>query len=109
MKQEKLKFLEKELSLIVVLLVWSLCMHAQGGISVKGAVVDAKGESVIGATVTVKGKSGSGTVTDFDGHFVLTVPSESSVLMVTYVGMKPKEVRVGGQRSFKVTLEEDNA
>jgi TonB-linked SusC/RagA family outer membrane protein len=108
MEQRRVSFLGRVLPLLLFLLTFSLWIHAQGGISVKGTVVDSKGESVIGATVTVKGKSGMGTVTDFDGHFALTVPSESSVLTVTYVGMKPREVKVGGQRSFKVALEDDN-
>jgi TonB-linked SusC/RagA family outer membrane protein len=108
MKQRRQNFWSRELPLLMLLLTMSLCMHAQGGISVKGTVVDSKGESIIGATVTVKGKSGTGAVTDFDGHFEVTVPNESAVLVVTYVGMKSRELKVGGTRSFKVTLEDDN-
>lgn len=50
---------------------------------------------------------GGGTVTDFDGNFVLKVPSESSVLVISYVGMTTKEIKVGNQRSFKITLLDD--
>lgn len=42
----------------------------QVGRSVKGVVVDDKGEPVIGATVMVKGST-NGTITDFDGNFIL--------------------------------------
>jgi TonB-linked SusC/RagA family outer membrane protein len=46
-------------------------------------------------------------VTDFDGNFQLKVPSESSVLVISYVGMTTKEFKIGKQRNFKVTLQDD--
>ena len=55
----------------------------------------------------VKGQTSLGTVTDFDGNFTLKVPSESTVLVVSYVGMTTKEIRVGKQRDFKITLADD--
>ena len=78
-------------------------------IHVKGNLVDGAGEPLIGATVKVKGNASLGTITDFDGNFVMDVPSESSTLVVTYVGMKNKEVKVGKRRTFNLTLEDDNA
>ena len=78
-------------------------------IQVKGNLVDGTGEPLIGATVKVKGNAGVGAVTDFDGNFSISVPSENSTLVFTYVGMKTKEVKVGKKREFKLTLEDDNA
>lgn len=43
----------------------------------KGRVVDAlTSEPVIGASVVVKGMTALGTVTDVDGHFTLSVPTD---------------------------------
>ena len=78
-------------------------------IQVKGNLVDGTGEPLIGATVKVKGNAGVGAVTDLDGNFSISVPSENSTLVFTYVGMKAKEVKVGKKREFKITLEDDNA
>ena len=78
-------------------------------IQVKGNLVDGTGEPLIGATVKVKGNAGVGAVTDFDGNFIISVPSENSTLVFTYVGMKTKEVKVGKKRELKLTLEDDNA
>lgn len=69
-----------------------------------GTVVDNAGEPLIGASVIVKGNASQGTVTDFDGNFQLKVPSEQTVLVVSYVGMNTKELRVGKQRTFNVVL-----
>ena len=92
-------------------LVGAFCsLNAQAQkILVKGNLVDGTGEPLIGATVKVKGNAGVGAVTDFDGNFSISVPSENSTLVFTYVGMKTKEVKVGTKREFKLTLEDDNA
>ena len=85
-------------------------MNAQAQkIQVKGNLVDGTGEPLIGATVKVKGNAGVGAVTAFDGNFILSVPSENSTLVFTYVGMKTKEVKIGKKRELKLTLEDDNA
>ena len=92
---------------LALLLCCALGASAQG-IAVSGQVTDEAGESIIGATVTVKGQKGIGTVTDFDGNFHITVPSERSVIQVTYVGMNAEEVTVGRQRTLKIVMSEDN-
>ena len=92
-------------------LVGAFCsLNAQAQkIQVKGNLVDGTGEPLIGATVKVKGNAGVGAVTDLDGNFSISVPSENSTLVFTYVGMKTKEVKVGKKREFKLILEDDNA
>lgn len=102
------QLLRQTVSAILMLMAFSTALHAQN-ITVKGTVTDANEEPLIGASVVVKGQAsfGGGTVTDFDGNFVLKVPSESSVLVISYVGMTTKEIKVGNQRSFKITLLDD--
>ena len=73
---------------------------------VEGKVLDEQGEGMIGAGVVIKG-TGTGTITDMDGSFVLSVPS-GATLEVSYVGYQTKEVQVTG-RSITVTLEPDNS
>ena len=91
------------LMLLVPIFIW-----AQNGIKVSGTVAAEGGDPLIGATVLVKGNASRGTITDIDGNFQIEVPSEQSVLVFSYVGMTSKEVRVGKQRSIKVSLEEEN-
>ena len=93
---------------LLLLLCSTLYAQAQGnGIDVRGTVVDNAGEPLIGASVIVKGNASQGTVTDFDGNFQLKVPSEQTVLVVSYVGMNTKELRVGKQRTFNVVLSDN--
>ena len=61
-------------------------------IAVQGVVKDQTGETVIGASVMEKGTT-NGTITDIDGRFSLKVSSKS-VLTISYVGYKSKEIPV---------------
>ena len=102
------QLIRQTVSVILMLMAFSTTLHAQNNITVKGTVTDASDEPLIGASVVVKGKASQGTVTDFDGNFVLNVPSESTVLVFSYVGMTTKEIKVGKQRNFKVSLADDS-
>ncbi len=107
-KSKNLKQLIRQtIPAILMLFAFSATLHAQNGVAVKGKVTDTAAEPLIGASVIVKGQPSLGTVTDIDGNFHLTVPSEQSVLVISYVGMTTKEIKVNRQRDFKVTLEED--
>lgn len=103
------QLIKRAVPAVLMLLAFSLQLQAQGGggITVKGTVVDNNAEPLIGASVVVKGNTSLGTVTDFDGNFVLKVPSESTTLVVSYVGMTSSEVRVGKERNIKITLMDD--
>ncbi len=90
-----------------ILMLMAFCTSVQAQITVTGNVTDGAADPLIGASVIVKGNASMGTVTDFDGNFQLKVPSESSVLVISYVGMSTKEIKVGKQRNFKVTLQDD--
>ena len=93
----------KQFSILLLTMLFCTTMWAQK-VDIKGTVVDTNGEALIGASVVVKGNTSVGTITDFDGNFSLSVPSESTTIVVSYVGMDTRELKVGKQRNFKVTL-----
>ena len=72
----------------------------------KVTVVDATGEPLIGASVIEKGTQNGG-VTDFDGNFTINLKGSGHVVVVSYIGMKTKEVNVSGKSQVNVTLEDD--
>ena len=100
--------MKRSVALLFMMMICCLSIQAQK-INVKGHVVDGSGEELIGATVKIKGNPSAGTITDMDGNFMISVPSENSVLVVTYVGMNTQEVKVGKKREFKITLADDNS
>ena len=94
----------KHLFLLLTLLSFSLTALAQQ--KVTGKVKDSSGEPVIGASVVVKGNNTMGTITDFDGIFMLDVPAKS-VLVISYIGYVTQEVPTAGKNSLEIVLKED--
>ena len=94
----------KHLFLLLTLLSFSLTALAQQ--KVTGKVKDSSGEPVIGASVVVKGNNTMGTITDFDGNFMLDVPAKS-VVVISYIGYVTQEVPTAGKNSLEIVLKED--
>lgn len=75
--------------------------------AVSGKVISKEdGQPVIGATVKVK-NTGKGTITGVSGDFKMQLPDNSSVLIISYVGMKP--VEMAAKQDMVVTLESNTA
>ncbi len=72
---------------------------------VSGVVSDDFGDPLPGAAVLVKGTS-TGTVTDIDGQFTISVPGSDAVLVVSFLGYINQEVEVGNQSSLDIQLEQ---
>ena len=64
-------------------------------------------EPAIGATVYLR-NSTTGTITDTNGKFSITVEGLGGVLDFSYIGYKSQEVALVGQTSINVTLQPDN-
>ncbi|UZR98257.1 SusC/RagA family TonB-linked outer membrane protein [Chondrinema litorale] len=76
-------------------------------ITITGKVIDAEtGEPLIGASVVVK-NTRVGGITDVNGKFSLNIPDNAEALVVSYVGYEAKEVAIGNQTSFEITLATD--
>lgn len=74
---------------------------------VSGRVTDGKGEPIIGATVQIVGTR-LGTVTDFDGHYSLTLPKDKKELKFSYIGYTTRTLKVNGP-TLNVQLKEDDS
>ena len=74
-------------------------------INVRGTVTDMGGEPIIGANILVQGTS-TGTVTDFDGNFLLQAPADG-VLEISYIGYQPQEISINNQTVINIILQED--
>ncbi|MBQ7773265.1 MAG: SusC/RagA family TonB-linked outer membrane protein [Bacteroidales bacterium] len=74
-------------------------------ITVTGKVIDKSGEPLIGVYVLLQGST-SGTSTDVDGNYALTVPS-GATLQFSLIGYRVVAIPVNGKGVINVTLEED--
>ena len=84
-----------------------LSVSAQTGttINVRGSITDIAGEPIIGANILIQGTS-SGTVTDYDGNYLLQAPADG-VLEVSYIGYNPQSVSINNRTTINIILEED--
>lgn len=90
----------------VVLSLLLLCGVAVSARTISGTVTDQTGETIISASVMVKGTT-IGTVTDFDGNYVLDVPDDAKVLVFSYIGLQTEEVNITGN-VINVVLKENS-
>src|SRR5690606_23620342 len=90
-------------------LLFLLAGVAQAQVTVQGTVTsDVDGLGIPGVTVQLK-DSNTGTATDVDGGYSITVPSSAAPLVFRSIGFKAQEIVVGNQTSLAVSLHEDLA
>ena len=87
----------------LVLLGAFTCLQAQQ-FQVSGVVTGAEDSmSIPGVAVFIKGTE-TGTITNFEGYFSLNVPSDTSTLVFSFIGMQAQERKVDGKRYFNIIL-----
>tara|TARA_R110002050_G_scaffold261556_1_gene401638 strand:- start:125597 stop:128983 length:3387 start_codon:yes stop_codon:yes gene_type:complete len=73
---------------------------------VLGKVTDESGFPIAGVTVLIKGTY-TGTATDFEGSYAVTVKNPENVLVFSALGFTTQEITVGNQNTINVTLKEE--
>jgi len=80
--------------------------HFNPANDIRGTVKDRDGEPLIGVSVHIKNTQ-IGTMTDFDGNFVLDLHGPGNTLVFSYIGFKSTEIEATRGGTIAVTLEED--
>ncbi len=75
--------------------------------SVSGKVTDSSGQPIPGASVVIKGTT-TGTITDTKGVYSLSNISENTILQISFIGMKSRNIPVGSKSVIDIVLEPDN-
>lgn len=75
--------------------------------TVSGTVSSADdGSTVPGINVVLKGTT-TGTTTDLDGNYRLSVPEEGGTLVFSFIGLATQEVQIGARSIIDVSMESD--
>jgi iron complex outermembrane receptor protein len=85
----------------------SLTLYSQTK-QITGSVKDSKGGAVAGASVVIKG-SKTGTTTNGEGDFRLTVPDGTQTLTITAIGFNSADVNVSSGTTVQVTMIENTS
>ncbi len=90
------------LSLILLGIVFTGAINAQG-IKVTGKITDAaNGSALVGVTIQEKGTT-NGSLTDVQGSFSLTV-APTSTLIVSYIGYTTQEIQVDSRTEINISM-----
>ncbi|MGZ3756810.1 MAG: SusC/RagA family TonB-linked outer membrane protein [Mucilaginibacter sp.] len=107
---EKLKLIRgwKTLLLLVCMSLFSATIFAQGT-TLRGKVVDQKGEPLIGAKVAVTASPATGTATNITGDFTLRVPAGTNKITISYIGYVSLDLNITPGKSDlgQITLAQD--
>ena len=91
---------------IMVLLLLNIPLFAQDSYTLTGTVVSKADQSPIpGVTVLILNTT-SGTTTDFDGNYSISVKN-GDVLQFSYIGFVTQAVTISGQTTLNISLSED--
>ncbi len=91
-------------TLTLLLTVWCL-VQLWGQRTITGTITDdGDGLPLIGATVQLKANKAIGTITGIDGAFSLDIPDKAEMLTISFIGYTPKDIPIGNQSVFEVTL-----
>jgi len=80
-------------------------IQQQTKIQIAGTVLDNKGLPMQGVTIFIKGTS-TGTISDSEGKFAISIPSDTKSLSFSFVGMKTQEVDITGKTTFNILMRE---
>ena len=97
----------KRFTVLLALFVFvGIALQAQG-VQITGNVSSSDdGAPLPGVSVVVKGTT-VGTVTDINGDYSLSVPSNATTLTFSFVGMMTQEVEIGGRTKIDVVMKTD--
>jgi len=93
-------------TLFVLICIFSCLSVTYAQKPVTGKVTDSKGESLPGVSVVLLGSS-TGTLTNADGIYEISVPSDKSVLEFSYLGFKKQSEIVSNRNVINVAMVED--
>ncbi len=86
-----------------LLLSWSAMAEAQTR-TITGTVYDAEDETTLpGVNIVVEGTT-TGTTTDVDGQYQISVPADAERLIFSFIGYEERRVRIGDRTSIDVRL-----
>jgi len=74
---------------------------------ISGKVTDSSGSALPGVSIVIKGTT-TGTITDVNGNYFISIVPDNSILLFSFMGMKTQEITIAGKSTINVTLAEES-
>ncbi len=98
--------MKSKILLLISLFFLSIGTALGQTITVKGVVLDDKGDAVIGASVRLKSNPSVGAATGLDGDFTLKA-TQGELIIVSYVGFKTQEVAAAPSMTIRLVPDQE--
>ncbi|UMB62103.1 TonB-dependent receptor [Lutibacter sp. A80] len=95
----------RNIKLLIATLLFCTFVRAQQN-TVSGLVLDESNMPIPGANIIAKGTA-TGTQTDFDGKFSVTLLDGNEIIKVSYIGYVTQEINIKGKNEIIIILKED--
>lgn len=102
----KQKLLQWSRNSILLFLVFAQLVVLAQDRRVTGRITDAGGNGIPGVSVLLKGTN-VGTVTDADGNYSINARGTNPSLVLSAIGFRSQEVKIGSQSALNLSLAED--
>ena len=102
--------LKRTLWVCLLLMLVSLTAKGQQSSIIQGNITATNNESLIGVSVTeidATNRVVSGTVTDFNGHYILKIKDPNNRISIKYIGFVKQVMNISGRKVINVVLKED--
>ena len=107
MKRKTLLFKTWKFEALIMLgVLFCFPVWSQAQTMITGTVKDSNAEPMPGVNIIVKGTT-TGTTTDNEGKYSLSVSEENSILVFSAIGSTSQEVSVSGRSSIDIVMEDD--
>lgn len=102
----------RNITIVIGIIILQCTLLAQDHIVLRGRVKDKEtGEPVIGANIVEYDKNKriiTGTITDLNGNYTLSVRNKDAVIMFGFIGYKAQEIPLNGRTRLDVVLESES-
>ena len=93
--------------LLALLCAFACLSGAYAQQAISGTVTDGNGETLPGVSVVLVGST-TGAITNLDGTYQISVPSENSTIEFSFVGYRKQSVTVGDRTEINVVMIEES-
>jgi len=98
--------MKNSLSIFAIVILGAIMLAFTESGTITGKVTDNQGHPIPGVNITVKGTS-SGTMTDLNGFYKITVAEQAKVLMFSFIGYMSVEEKIGDRMVINVKMTEE--
>ncbi len=102
--KNSISFKKRTIGLICFITLFTVQFVFAQTFKISGTVTDKGGIALPGVNIKLKSGYGNNTLTDVNGKYSLDAINKNDVIVFTYVGFTPQEIKIEGRERINVTM-----